>query len=119
MILKIFQAGEIALRQTARPLTREEILSGKVQRLIDDMRDTMRDAPGVGLAAPQVGLAIQLAVIEDSQELIDRMPPAQAAEHERCAVPFHVIVNPSLTVDNVVAEPVELYEGCLSVAGFR
>lgn len=119
MILKIFQAGEIALRQTARPLTGDEILSESVQSLIEDMRDTMRDAPGVGLAAPQVGLSIQLAVIEDSQELIDRMPPAQAAEHERRAVPFHVIVNPKLTLENIAAEPVELYEGCLSVAGFR
>jgi peptide deformylase len=119
MILKIFQAGEIALRQTAKPLTRDEILSETLQRLIADMRDTMRDAPGVGLAAPQVGLPIQLAVIEDSQELIDRMPPGQAAEHERRAVPFHVIVNPELTLENIVAEPVELYEGCLSVAGFR
>ena len=119
MILKIFQAGEIALRQTARPLSHEEILSENVQRLIEDMKDTMRDAPGVGLAAPQVGLAIQLAVIEDSQELIDRMPQAQATEHERSAVPFHVIVNPQLTFENIVAEPVELYEGCLSIAGFR
>ena len=119
MILKIFQAGEIALRQTARPLSRDEILSENVQRLIEDMRDTMRDAPGVGLAAPQVGLSVQLAVIEDSQELIDRMPPDQAAEQERRAVPFHVIVNPQLTLENIVAEPVELYEGCLSIAGFR
>jgi peptide deformylase len=119
MILKIFQAGEIALRQTARPLSRDEILSDSVQRLIEDMRDTMRDAPGVGLAAPQVGLSVQLAVIEDSQELIGRMPPAQVAEHERRAVPFHVIVNPQLTFENIVAEPVELYEGCLSLAGFR
>jgi peptide deformylase len=118
MILKIFQAGELALRQTARPLTSDEILSESVQRLIEDMRDTMRDAPGVGLAAPQIGLAIQLAVIEDSQDLIDRMPPGQAVEHERRGVPFHVIVNPELTLENI-AEPVELYEGCLSVAGFR
>lgn len=119
MVLKIFQAGEIALRQVARPLTRDEILSESIQRLIGDMRDTMRDAPGVGLAAPQIALAIQLAVIEDSQELIDRIPPGQAAEHERRAVPFHVIVNPKLTLENIVAEPVELYEGCLSLAGFR
>jgi len=119
MILKIFQAGETALRQTAGPLSRDEILSDSVQRLIEDMRDSMRDAPGVGLAAPQVGLSVQLAVIEDSKELIDRMPPVQAAEHERSAVPFHVIVNPQLTFENIVAEPVELYEGCLSIAGFR
>ena len=119
MILKIFQVGEIALRQSARPLTHDEILSESIQQLIESMRDTMRDAPGVGLAAPQVGLPIQLAVIEDRQEAIDRLPAAQAAEHERTAVPFHVIVNPTLTPENIAAEPVELYEGCLSLPGFR
>jgi len=119
MVLKIFQAGEITLRQSARPLTRDEILSEPIQQLIFAIRDTMRDAPGVGLAAPQVGIPIQLAVIEDKQETIDRMPPGQAAEHERTAVPFHTIVNPVLTLENIASEPVELYEGCLSVAGFR
>lgn len=119
MILKIFQAGEIALRQFARPLSRDEILSQPIQELIVAMRDTMRDAPGVGLAAPQVGMPFQLAVIEDSQELIDRLPPGQAAEQERTAVPFHTIVNPHLTLEDDAAAPVELFEGCLSVAGFR
>lgn len=119
MVLKIFQAGEAALRQVARPLSSDEILSEAIQQLIEAMRDTMRDAPGVGLAAPQVGLAIQLAVIEDTQEAIDRMAPGQAAEQERTAVPFHVIVNPVLTLENIASEPAEFYEGCLSVAGFR
>jgi peptide deformylase len=119
MLLKIFQAGEAVLRQAARPLSRDEILSDAVQRLTADMRDTMRDAPGVGLAAPQIGLPLQLAVIEDQQEMIERLPPGQALEQERKAVPFHVIINPSLTLEDGVSEPVEHFEGCLSVAGFR
>ncbi|HVW83328.1 MAG TPA: peptide deformylase [Bryobacteraceae bacterium] len=116
MILKIFQAGEIALRQFARPLTRDEILSPPVQELIVSMRDTMRDAPGVGLAAPQVGLPLQLAVVEDAQDYIDKLPPGQAAERKREAVPFHAIINPSMTIE--AEDDVRFFEGCLSVAGF-
>ena len=68
MLLKIVQSGEPALRAPASRLTREEIIDEEIQRLIRDMRETMRDAPGVGLAAPQVGMALQLAVIEDREE---------------------------------------------------
>ena len=55
MRLKIVQAGEPVLRETARLLTPQEILSEEIQRLIREMRDAMHDAPGVGLAAPQIG----------------------------------------------------------------
>jgi peptide deformylase len=66
--LKIVQVGEPVLRQRARPLLHEEIVLPETQQLIAWMHETMRDAPGVGLAAPQVGLAVQLAVIEDRPE---------------------------------------------------
>jgi peptide deformylase len=115
MILKIRQTGEPVLRQKGRPLTPEEILSPEIQDLIADMRDTMRDAPGVGLAAPQVGMDIQLAIIEDRQEYIDKLPPGQAEERGRRAIPFHVIVNPVLTLREAQAP---FFEGCLSLAGF-
>src|SRR6266852_3064837 len=65
MRLKIVQAGEPVLRQIGRALSPAEIALPAIQELIEHMRDTMRDAPGVGLAAPQIGLAIQLAVVED------------------------------------------------------
>ena len=65
MRLKIVQAGDPVLREAAQPLTTGEIVKDAVQRLIRDMQETMRDAPGIGLAAPQVGLPLQLAVIED------------------------------------------------------
>jgi peptide deformylase len=76
----------------------------------------MRDAPGVGLAAPQIGVGLQLAVLEDQPSYIERLPPAQAAERQREPVPFHVIINPRLTV--VGDETAEFYEGCLSLPGF-
>jgi len=111
-ILEIVQVGHPALREPSRPLTREEILSPALQRLIDDMRDTMRAAPGVGLAAPQIGLGLQLAVMED----LAHVDPEDANERERHPVPFHVMINPVLTVED--PGPVVFYEGCLSLAGY-
>jgi len=114
--LKIVQAGEPVLRQAGRLLTRQEILSDELQRLIRDMKETMQDAPGVGLAAPQVGLSLQLAVIEDRWELLNNLPPEELAEKDRRPVPFHVVINPQITSrgdTNVV-----FYEGCLSLSGY-
>ncbi|HXE11641.1 MAG TPA: peptide deformylase [Bryobacteraceae bacterium] len=116
MRLKICQLGEPVLRQKAKTLSREEILGGEVQGLIEFMRETMRDAPGVGLAAPQIGLSLQIAVIEDAASYIEKMPPGQAEERGRVPVPFHVIINPKLTLRD--GQPIEFFEGCLSFAGF-
>jgi peptide deformylase len=115
MRLKIVQAGESVLRTRARELSRDEIRSPETRQLIDWMRETMRDAPGVGLAAPQVGLSLQLAVIEDREEMLRAIAPERLAERGRRPVPFHVIINPILTLDGPTAE---FFEGCLSVAGF-
>ncbi|MGH9572658.1 MAG: peptide deformylase, partial [Candidatus Acidiferrales bacterium] len=116
MKLKIVQMGEPVLRQTARPLTAKEIVSEETQRLIVDMRETMHDAPGVGLAAPQVGLPIQLAVIEDREEFLKDASPDILAERERKPVPFHVIVNPRIL--HAPDPSVTFFEGCLSLPGF-
>jgi peptide deformylase len=114
--LKIVQAGDPVLRQAARALTPAEIASGEIQDLIAHMRDTMRDAPGVGLAAPQVGVSLQLAVIEDKEEYLKDISPEQLAERERQPVPFHTIINPKITAVEPDS-PVEFFEGCLSLAG--
>jgi len=116
MVLKIVQAGEPVLRQKARDLTPEEIGSPEFQRLVALMRDTMRDAPGVGLAAPQVGVGLRLVVIEDRAEYQAAVPPADLAARERVPVAFQVLVNPRLTVEDPT--PAEFHEGCLSVTGF-
>ena len=115
MVLRIVEAGEIVLRQTARTLTAEEICSAEIQELIASMYETMRAAPGVGLAAPQIGLPLRIAVIEDRQEYIDKGPPGSAEERERVAVAPHVIINPRLSLENPT---VEFFEGCLSLPGF-
>lgn len=117
MKLEIVQAGDPVLRKQSRPLTREEISSPSIQQLIELMRETMREAPGVGLAAPQIGVSIQLAVIEDRAEYISDVPADTLAERQRSAIPFHVIINPRLTfLDDSSAE---FFEGCLSLEGFQ
>jgi peptide deformylase len=115
LILKIRAVGEPVLRTRAKPLQPEEILLPSTQELIAAMRETMQDAPGVGLAAPQVGLPLQLAVIEDREENMKDLTREVLAERERKPVPFHVIINPVLTLES--AAEVEFFEGCLSVPG--
>jgi len=82
--------------------------------LISAMRETMHAAPGVGLAAPQIGLGIALAVLEDPATV----PADIAAERQRYPLPFRVLVNPKYEPadDGQVAQ---FYEGCLSVPGYQ
>ena len=116
MRLKIVNVGEPVLRKRSRNLSREEILSPAIQSLIEHMRETVRDAPGVGLAAPQVGESLQLAVIEDKAEYHKTLSDSELRERRRSEVPFHVIVNP---VMELRAKPTEVFfEGCLSLPGF-
>lgn len=114
--IKICTVGEPVLRQVGRDLTVEEIKSAGVQQLIEHMRETVRDAPGVGLAAPQIGLSLRLAVIEDRPEYLKGASEADLALRERGPIPFHVIVNPRI---QLLSEPdVTFFEGCLSLPGF-
>lgn len=80
------------------------------------MRTCMWEAPGVGLAAPQVGVSLQLAVIEDREEYHKDVPESQLRERDRRPVPFHVIINPKIT--EMGGEKVGFFEGCLSLSGF-
>jgi len=117
MKLKIVQAGDPVLRQQSRALTKKEISSASIQYLIELMRNTMREAPGVGLAAPQIGQSLQLAVIEDRPEYIADHSTEELALYQRTIIPFHVIINPKLSfVGNSSAQ---FFEGCLSVEGFQ
>src|SRR6185503_8413349 len=117
MALEIVQAGNPVLRMVARELSIDEIRSPATQQLIAEMRETMREAPGVGLAAPQIGESLQLAVIEDRAEYLDGVSEEHLARLQRTPVPFHVIINPKLSFpDNSTAE---FFEGCLSVEGYQ
>ena len=115
MRIKISTVGEPVLRQIGRELTADEIKSPSIQELIAHMRETVRDAPGVGLAAPQIGQSIQLAVIEDTSEYQKGVSEEELAQRERTPVPFHVVINPKI---RLLSEPdVVFFEGCLSLPG--
>ncbi len=80
------------------------------------MRTCMHEAPGVGLAAPQLGLPLQLAVIEDREDYHKEVSPELLRERERNPVAFHAVINP--TIQLIGEETAEFFEGCLSLAGF-
>ena len=113
---KIAQMGEPVLRAETRELTLAELATAEVQTLIDDMIETMHDADGAGIAAPQVYESLRLCVMELHGN--PRYPTLPA-------LPLTVLVNPVVTplVPNPEApaevDSIFMYEGCLSVAGIR
>ena len=108
-ILKVARLGHPILREPARELTPDEIRSDPVQRLVQDMHETMREYQGVGLAAPQVHESLRIALIEFDDD--NERYRLEAAE------PLWVVFNPRVTV---LDEKTEGYwEGCLSVPGLR
>jgi peptide deformylase len=104
-ILKVARMGHPVLRTRARALDRTEIKSAPIQKLIDDMLETMVEYHGVGLAAPQIheGLRIFVAALDAGEKEAEAEPVA--------------IVNPEITP--VGDEMVEDWEGCLSIPDIR
>ena len=107
-ILKIATIGHPILRSVARPVTREELATDETQRFIDDLIETMEDANGAGIAAPQVFRSQRICVIcvKDNP----RYP-------YKPNFPLTVLVNPELTL--LSEERFMNYEGCLSVPNLR
>lgn len=111
----IVPAGHPALRSRAVPYD-GQLDDDVLTALIAVMRRTMHAAPGVGLAAPQIGLPLALAVLADP----GAADPATAAVRERPPLPFRVLVNPAYApVPGEEPERVAFYEGCLSVVGYQ
>jgi peptide deformylase len=108
-VREIVAIGDPVLRRRAREVTPEELRSAEVQRLIDDLIETRRAADGAGLAAPQVGEGLRIAVaeIEGTNPRYPYKPP----------IPLTVMVNP--TLEPLDAETAEINEGCLSVPDLR
>jgi len=107
-ILKVARLGHPVLRQKAQPVPVGEIGSASIQRLIDDMVETMREYDGAGLAANQVHTLLQIAVIE-----VDGNPRYPDA----AAIPLTVVINPVVTP--LGEEREDGWEGCLSVPDMR
>lgn len=110
-LVPIVRAGHPALRVASAPYD-GQLADDELAALLAVMHRTMRAAPGVGLAAPQLGLPVALAVVEDPTS---GDAPADA-ERERVPVPFRTLVNPRYEPvgDELAAFP----EGCLSVPGY-
>ena len=111
-VAPIVQAGHPVLRAVAVPYD-GQVGAAELTDLLALMHRTMRAAPGVGLAAPQIGLPLALAVVEDPGAGDDEV----ARVRERPVLPYRVLVNPSYAPagDDLVA----FYEGCLSVVGYQ
>ncbi|MGV8965681.1 MAG: peptide deformylase [Cellulomonas sp.] len=108
----IVQAGHPVLRARAAQY-RGQLEPVVLHDLIELMRRTMHEAPGVGLAAPQIGLPVALAVLEDPGAADSDVEDVR----ERAALPFRVLINP--VYEPVGTERASFYEGCLSVSGWQ
>jgi peptide deformylase len=106
---EIVEIGHPVLRERTRELTPEELRSEEVQRLIDDLIDTMRSANGAGLAANQVAETVRVAVVE--------VRPGNPRYPYKPPIPLTVIVNPA--IEPLDEEIVQINEGCLSVPDLR
>ncbi|MFS0698496.1 peptide deformylase [Cellulomonas sp. 179-A 4D5 NHS] len=111
-IVPVVQAGHPVLRAVAEPYD-GQLDAEELTALVELMRRTMHAAPGVGLAAPQIGLSLALAVVEDPGML----DPDVEQVRERPRLPFRVLVNPRY--EAVGDERASFYEGCLSVVGYQ
>ena len=103
-ILKVARMGHPALRQKARPIDKQEIKDPRMQKLIDDMIDTMHEYSGIGLAAPQIHESLRVFVAH--------LDPGGRGEGEPTA-----IINPQISV--IGDKTVEGWEGCLSIPDIR
>ena len=106
---EIIKMGNPVLREVAEDFTIEEIGSAATRSLVEDMWDSMEAAGGIGLAAPQIGISKQLAVIR-LQEQSDRYPDMEDSQD-------YVIFNPKITILDKTEQG--FWEGCLSIPGLR
>lgn len=100
------------LRRKAKNVTK---IDDKLQTLIDDMVDTMRDAPGVGLAAPQIGISERLIVVEYFENEEDE--EKEGEELADAPKKLYVVLNPEITRKSTEMEVGT--EGCLSIPGYH
>jgi peptide deformylase len=108
-IRTIIRMGHPALRRPARPLRAEEIRGDAIHRLLGDMHDTLQDAGGIGLAAPQIDVPLRLAIVD--------IPGGPSRYGDLEPLPLTLFINPRIEV--LDPAKVGYWEGCLSVPGLR
>jgi len=112
----IVQAGTPVLRSRAAEVAAKGVATPATKALVAKMIDTMRKAPGVGLAAPQLGVGLRIIVLEDRDDLIALLTPQERGERERIAFAPRVFINPVLRA--IGDARATFFEGCLSVNGY-
>jgi peptide deformylase len=112
----IVRSGHPVLRGRALEVPEEELRTDELRKLVRKMVEAMRAAPGVGLAAPQIGVDKRIIVLEDAERLMSKLSQEERREKGRVPFPLTCIVNPALTIEKT--EPVLFFEGCLSVPGY-
>ena len=108
--------GAPVLRARAAAVPPEELGGAALRALVARMIDAMRKAPGVGLAAPQLGVPLRLFVMEDTEATMGTLSAEQRALRGRRALPLTVVVNPTLSP--LGEARATFFEGCLSVPGY-
>ncbi len=104
----VARLGEPVLRQRAQEIPHENIRSNEIQRLIDDMLDTIEVYEGIGLAAPQVHESVRLFIIQDVYD---------PGENGKLLLPAQVVINPTITF--LTQNESTYWEGCLSIPDLR
>jgi peptide deformylase len=112
----IVQVGANVLRQRARDVPSSLFGTPALARLVDVLVETMDAAPGVGLAAPQVGVPLRVFVAEDTEERMARASLEDRRLRGRAPLPLTVVVNPKVAASS--SDEATFYEGCLSVVGY-
>ncbi|KAH0463729.1 hypothetical protein IEQ34_006515 [Dendrobium chrysotoxum] len=113
---EIVKAGDPVLHEPAAEVPLEDIGSDKIQKIIDDMIGVMRKAPGVGLAAPQIGIPLRIIVLEDTKEYISYVSKNETEAQDRRPFDLLVIINPKL--EKKGSKTALFFEGCLRFIGF-
>jgi peptide deformylase len=113
---RIVQAGDPVLRRAAEPVAPERFGSAELRDLVDTMVAVMHAAPGVGLAAPQIGVPLQVIVLEDEEGRMARLTKQQRFERGRVPFGVRTFVNPTLRILGDASAT--FFEGCLSVSGY-
>ena len=108
-VREVIRMGHPVLRQKAKPYPEEKIGTAEFVELIEDMHETLHEYGGIGLAAPQINVPYQIAIIEilDSGTRYGDIP----------LMPFGVYINPTITT--LHAQQAGYWEGCLSIPGIR
>jgi peptide deformylase len=111
--MPIVQTGEEVLRRRASEIPPGEIRDPEFERLVAALRHALVETPGVGNAAPQIGVPLRVVLIQDLAEFHQSIPAERLTELERAPIDPYVLINPEL--QRVGRATRTFFEGCLSV----